>query len=289
MPSRAAKFASAIFVSILAGLPLVTMVHGETVTAENCLTAPGSETPAGSHWRYHIDHANKRNCWFLRRDDGSQALPQQSSAPAPAPAPSPSTQPSIADAHAELRGRPANADRAVVNPPASPSASDAAPANTSIWNAAPTVATRWPELPPAFQMSKSTATANSVASPTQGPADPSEGAATPAPFAYFFLPVRLEVLVKFIAATLAALAFVTTAALIFRKKGRTRRLRRRVARSARGPLSETTDDDRIILTDYPSLDKGDYRPRFGRKVRPGAAADERAQEFARRAPRYARR
>jgi len=287
MPRRTAKVASATFVTILLSLPFVTMARGEPAAVDNCLTAPAGETPAGSHWRYHIDHANKRNCWYLRSEDGSQVLPQQSSAPAPAP--SPPAKPSVADARAEFRGRPGNEDRAIVNPPATGAANDTGSAN-SVWGAAPTVATRWPELPPAFQMPKAEpATASPTADATQAPADPPQAAAQPTPFAYLFLPVRPEMLPALIAAALAALALAGAAVLIFRRRGRTRRLRRRVARSARGPLSETTDDDRIILTDYPSLDKGDYRPRFARNVRTTPVADDRAQEFSRRAPKYARR
>jgi hypothetical protein len=286
MPSRAARIASAIFVNMLASLPLVMMARGETATADSCLSSPGNETPPGSHWHYRIDHINNRNCWYLRREDGqSQALPQVS---APAPAPSPPAKPSIADARAELRGRAGNEDRAVTNPPANAAASETRAANTSVWNAAPTVATRWPELPPAFQMSSARpATAGSAASVAQAAADPPQAAAAPAPFGY--LPVRPETLPTLIAATLGALAFAGAAALIAGRRGRARRLRRRMAQSARGPIWETTDDDRIILSDYPSPDKGDYRPRFARNVKTRAAADDRAQEFGRRAPKYARR
>jgi hypothetical protein len=290
MPSRTAKFVFAIFVTILASPPFMMMARGEPATTDSCLTSPTGDTPPGSHWRYHADHINKRNCWYLRREDGqAQALPQ-TSAPAPAPVASPPpAKPSIADARAELRGRPANQDSTAANPPASPATPNAGAANTSVWNAAPTVATRWPELLPAYQMPTAEPAAASPASNvTQAPADPAQAAAHLAPFAYLFLPLRPQTLLTLIAATLGALAFASAAALMYRRRSRGRRLRRRVAQSARGGLSETTDDDRIILSDYHSVDR-DYRPRFARNVRTAAGADERAQEFARRAPRYARR
>lgn len=284
MPRRTARLVSAVFVNILLSLPFVTMARGETGAVDNCLTAPGSETPPGSHWRYRTDHVNKRNCWYLRGEDGAQILPQQNNASAPAP--SPPAKPSVADARAELRSRPANEDRAAVNPPA---ANDAVSANNSIWGAAPTVATRWPELPPAFQMPKTDrATAAPAADVTLDAAAPPRAATTPAPFAYLFMPVRPETLLMLITAVLAALALAGAATLIVRRNGRTRRLRGRVTRSARAALSETTDDDRIILTDYPSSDRAEYRPRFARNVRTKAFADDRAQEFGRRAQRYAR-
>src|SRR5579862_9004728 len=107
MSRRAARIASAIFINILAGLPFVMIARAETVTAENCLLNPKGETPPGSHWRYHIDHVNKRNCWYLRSEDGSvaQAAPQpsQSTPSQPAPTPQPPAKPSLADARAELR------------------------------------------------------------------------------------------------------------------------------------------------------------------------------------------
>jgi hypothetical protein len=288
MPSRPAKFVFAILVTILASPLFTMMARGEPATTDRCLTSPTGDTPPGSHWHYHADHINKRNCWYLRGEDGQvQALPQNSAA-APT-APPPPAKPSIADAHAELRGRPANQDGTVANPPASPATPNAGAANVSVWNAAPTVATRWPELPPAYQMPKAEPAAASPASNVaQAPADPARAAAHSAPFAYLFLPLRPQTLLTLIAATLGALAFASAAALMYRRRGGGRRLRRRVAQSARGGLSETTDDDRIILSDYPSADR-DYRPRFARNVRTTAAADERAQEFARRAPRYARR
>src|SRR5579862_4790597 len=111
MPSRTAKFVFAIFVTILASSPFTMMTRGEPVTTDSCLTSPTGDTPPGSHWRYHADHINKRNCWYLRGEDGQvQALPQNSAHAAAPTAPPPLAKPSIADARAELRGRPANQD-----------------------------------------------------------------------------------------------------------------------------------------------------------------------------------
>jgi hypothetical protein len=33
--------------------------------ADDCLAAPQSAAPNGSHWYYHTDRANQRKCWFL--------------------------------------------------------------------------------------------------------------------------------------------------------------------------------------------------------------------------------
>src|SRR3984957_18077722 len=114
MPRRTATIVPAILASTLAGMSLATMARGEPANVEDCLSSPKAETPAGSHWRYRIDHANKRNCWYLRSDGGglAQALPQNSPAPPP-----PAAKPSISDARAEPRPQAIRQDNPV-SPPA---------------------------------------------------------------------------------------------------------------------------------------------------------------------------
>jgi hypothetical protein len=38
----------------------------KTARADDCLTAPNSDPPEGSHWYYHTDRKKGRKCWFLR-------------------------------------------------------------------------------------------------------------------------------------------------------------------------------------------------------------------------------
>ena len=67
MSNRTAKFASALFASVLAGACLATIIDiGTARAADDCLAAPKGATPEGSHWYYRIDHATKRHCWYLR-------------------------------------------------------------------------------------------------------------------------------------------------------------------------------------------------------------------------------
>jgi hypothetical protein len=40
-----------------------------TAGAVDCLVAPNSPAPEGSHWYYHMDQANQRKCWYLRATD----------------------------------------------------------------------------------------------------------------------------------------------------------------------------------------------------------------------------
>jgi hypothetical protein len=47
--------------------------------ADDCLTAPNSPVPEGSHWYYHIDRATQRKCWHVRVIDQPA---EQTTAPA---------------------------------------------------------------------------------------------------------------------------------------------------------------------------------------------------------------
>lgn len=44
-------------------------VPANTARADDCLAAPNSAAPKGSHWYYHTDRAKGRKCWFLRALD----------------------------------------------------------------------------------------------------------------------------------------------------------------------------------------------------------------------------
>jgi hypothetical protein len=71
-------------IALLAVLPLSGLGFGlpvNTVYAEDCLAAPNSTAPQGSHWYYHIDRAKKLKCWYLHALDQSG---QQSAAGASA-------------------------------------------------------------------------------------------------------------------------------------------------------------------------------------------------------------
>jgi hypothetical protein len=55
----------------------------DTAGADNCLTAPNSSAPQGSHWYYRTERANQRKCWYFRAP-GEPA--QQATAHAPSEA-----------------------------------------------------------------------------------------------------------------------------------------------------------------------------------------------------------
>jgi hypothetical protein len=68
MANRIAKFASAMFVSLLAGAPITIITASFAHAAGDCQTEPGSETRLGQHWYYRIEHRTKRHCWYLRAE-----------------------------------------------------------------------------------------------------------------------------------------------------------------------------------------------------------------------------
>jgi hypothetical protein len=284
MPERTAKFVFAVVVNILACIPLATMTRGETAAADGCLSGPKAETPPGSHWYYRIDHANKRNCWYLRSDGSgvSQTAPQNTP---PVPSPPSPAKPSVADARAEFRARTSRED----SPPATTPAS-------AIWPAVPetataAVATRWPELAATGSISNGASgpAANPSGNPPQAAAGLPKTAATSALTASL-APVQPGTIPTLIAAAVGALVFIGIAAALVSRRGHARRLRRRKAVHARGPIWETTDDDRIVLSDPLPSGSRDYRPRFARgaasaKVQGAKVQADRKTEFISRMPR----
>ena len=44
-------------------------VPTNTARADDCLTAPNSPAPAGSHWYFRTDRAKQRDCWYLHAPD----------------------------------------------------------------------------------------------------------------------------------------------------------------------------------------------------------------------------
>jgi hypothetical protein len=282
MPERTVKFVSAILAGILAGTTLARPSHAETPAPDDCLLSPKGETPQGSHWHYRIEHGTKRHCWYLREGERlSQSSPQNILPPAKPPAPAPAVPPanpapqrSLADAHAELALQQARGDGLAVAPPAAAvRASETARPDGSAESASPAAAlpSRWPDtfgaIPPSSQQpANSNSASNTPPDQTVSPA-PVDAAVIPAdadsssPGERGMMPLLVAI---FGALTLAAAVIV--------KLGRPRRLRPRTVRGRRGPIWETTDDDRIVLSDQPVANAYMRRPRFARSF---SETDER--------------
>ena len=86
MQNRTAKFVSAIFASLLAGMPLTTVSLGAAPAADDCLSKPKGLAPEGSHWYYRVDRANQRQCWYLGAER-AKARPQQQQSALTSPPP----------------------------------------------------------------------------------------------------------------------------------------------------------------------------------------------------------
>ena len=289
MPSRTAKFASAIFASMLAGTTLTTISHGATVAADECLSAPKGQTPAGGHWYYRLERTTKRQCWYLgeERDKLSQAAPRNTS-PSENPL-SPETgramQQSVANARAEL---PTQSYRNEVPNAVLPA--NAAESNDTLRATAPdanaalsVVASRWPE-PSGVSSASGPRPANgrlAANTPANAIAAPSPAVATVAlATADSSSQGRTGSIPMLLVAIVGALVLAgITASLIF-KFGRARHPRRgENNRARRDRIPESTDDDRIALSNYPGSDILRRRTQFFRG--PGGANDpnERTAEF----------
>jgi hypothetical protein len=154
MQNRTAKFCTALAVTMVAGAALTALSAGPA--SAECLTGPKGATPAGAHWRYRIDHATKRNCWYLAglkqapaQESSEQAAAEEpAAAPAPAPAKKPALPRQVSDARAELQIPPARTELPAAAGPsfATPGAQSAdSLASNALVAAAPrwTMASRW--------------------------------------------------------------------------------------------------------------------------------------------------
>lgn len=77
MRQQTAKLLCAAGVGLAASLAF-TALTAPRAEARECLAAPKGPAPAGSHWFYRTDHANKRNCWYVRAKDGSSVATNSS-------------------------------------------------------------------------------------------------------------------------------------------------------------------------------------------------------------------
>ena len=128
MPNRTAKFVSAVFASVIAGVPLTaTITSTPAPAADECLSAPKGQTPEGSHWYYRIEHPSNRHCWYLREEGDAHA---QASSPAPvkqaSSKPETAMPGSVANARAELTPRARFDQNATANTGQLPAAANAA-------------------------------------------------------------------------------------------------------------------------------------------------------------------
>ncbi|WP_213742290.1 hypothetical protein [Bradyrhizobium sp. dw_411] len=298
MPSRTAKFVSAIFASLLASAPLTTVSHSAPGAADDCFAGPKGQAPQGAHWYYRVERSTKRHCWYL----ADQRTPRSQTAAANSPTltkpPPPqdaeaAMQQSVANAHAELpaqtRSEPASRAGGIVpassadavRPEDNGNATASGALTPGILMQRSVVATRWPDPyssapeaapSPVRRDPGASVTSASQSEPTSvlaaGPfvtADVSS--ATP----LYLLPLQLAAL----AGVLALVGFIGT--MMF-KFGRSPRLLPSEISNRRGHVWESTDDDRIVLSRYPEPN------RFARGFNRGDRATEFFAQISRRTP-----
>jgi hypothetical protein len=145
MTNRMGNSVAAILIGALASVTLVVATNGVARAAEACLSGPKGAAPKGSHWYYRIDHATKRNCWYVRAEGEKPAASQNSPLSQTSPQAETPLQPSVANARAEANpadlGQP-NAGAAERAPPAAANTDQASDAPAAE-NGQSTVASRW--------------------------------------------------------------------------------------------------------------------------------------------------
>jgi len=288
MPNRTVKFVSALIASFLAGAPLTTVSYGAANPADECLSGPKGQTPQGGHWYYRIDRATKRHCWYLadQREPLSQtAAPNPPASAKPPPQDAEATiQTSVANAHAELPAQsPAeltnrNADIAPVssaNAVRSEDHDNAATPGGSTQRSL--VASRWPDsysaqpsINPVVPSKGDPGTAVNPASQTQPTSVLTAGQFAAADMPSKPPPYSVQMPLAALMGVLALAGIMGT--VIFKFAG-SRQLQSGQIRKRRGPIWESTDDDRIVLSRHPVADG------FAQGIERSADRSERIAEF----------
>ncbi len=289
MSNRTAKFASALFASLVAGAPLATTSQGATSAADACLAGPNDVAPQGSHWYYRLDHATKRHCWYLKgeRDKVSQLAPSNSSPPAKPVLPqADAAMPrSVANARAELTGpqppvapdinlatRPAGANAAATLDNPTASAADANPQRS-------VVAWRWPDRSgvnsSAAAPTETAATQGSTAPAAAGQPDPGEVAMAAADSSETPLgSIRTLLMVLIGALTLAGILAGTISRFV-----NTRRRGQHGMRGDRRAIWDSADSGRPSSLGYPHAGRRTHVANAPREPRAAEDPDDRIAEM----------
>jgi hypothetical protein len=178
MTNRMGNAATAVLIGALATVTLVVAVNGAAQAADTCLSGPKGAAPKGSHWYYRIDHATKRNCWYVRAEGEKPAASQNSPLSQASPQAEAPLQPSVANARAEANptdiGQP-NAVTAERAPPAAANNGQGpdAPGTDSVQSP---VASRWLDRADADTITGSTPKPDDSGTSLNPPAPPVDAA-----------------------------------------------------------------------------------------------------------------
>jgi hypothetical protein len=173
MANRTGNAVTAILIGSLASVTLVAATNGMAHAADNCLSGPKGAAPKGSHWYYRIDHATKRNCWYVRAEGEKPVASQNSSVTQASPQSETPLQPSVANARAEAGAADIGPSNGIAATPASSGAAENGQSATmpGADNRQSMVASRWLDG----------ASAESKNPSTPGPAETGANVNSPAP------------------------------------------------------------------------------------------------------------
>ncbi|MEA2345853.1 MAG: hypothetical protein QOF63_4022 [Thermoanaerobaculia bacterium] len=159
MPNRMGNAGTAILVGALATVTLAVALNGAAHAADNCLSGPKGAAPKGSHWYYRIDHATKRNCWYVRAEGEKPIASRSSSVTEVSRQPETPLQPAVANARAEAApGDIGQSTRTAVLAAPLDAANNSQGSDASATdNGQPTVASRWLDQTGADPVTTSTA------------------------------------------------------------------------------------------------------------------------------------
>ena len=152
MPRHLRMIAPAAIVAVLAPFAVTTFPLGPA-TAADCIAAPNSAAPEGSHWYYRTDREKRRKCWYIAREDRTvRHTARRSVAQAEPPvtaraqeAPPPATSPATT-ARAQATPAARSAAPRVADATDGPLPLQQVEAPTSAWPTSPAVAPNSPVL-----------------------------------------------------------------------------------------------------------------------------------------------
>jgi hypothetical protein len=65
VPKQIGSIVPAVFAALLAALAITILPGASARALDDCIDAPNSQPPQGSHWYYRTDRVNERKCWYL--------------------------------------------------------------------------------------------------------------------------------------------------------------------------------------------------------------------------------
>jgi hypothetical protein len=174
MTNRTGNAAAAILIGALATVMLGVAMNGVARATEACLSGPRGTAPKGSHWHYRIDHATKRNCWYVRAEGDKPAASRNLPLSQASPQTETPLQPAVANARAEAGPADIGQPNAVAAERAPPAAANngQGPDAPAADSGQSTVSSRWLDQAGAELITGSMSKPDDSGASTNSPAPP---------------------------------------------------------------------------------------------------------------------